>query len=167
MKMTHVLTGLVLASALSITSLSVMAESNASAPEAGSQHQEADWQARMQQHMDARIERIATLLQLSDAQKASAAWNNYANALRDLGKHGQWKSKQERENADAATIARARADAVAKMANKLSTLADATSALQAKLNDAQRKAFDQLAHQEGEMHSMHHRFGGFDHGHDQ
>ena len=155
MKITS-LAGFFLACSLGAIALPALADTS-SAPAAWAQHK-AEWQAHRAHRMDARIERIATMLQLTDAQKSSSAWKNYAQAMRDLTMRAEGQ-KHDMKNADAATLTRVHADMATRFAGKLSTLADATRTFEASLTAAQRKAFDEMVRQES-MRFMHHGMHG-------
>jgi hypothetical protein len=159
MKILRTLSILVLASSLFAVSAPSMAADSTSAPGAWG-HVHADWQAHHAEHEQARLDKLATLLQLSDAQKHGSAWSNYAKARQNLCSH---MSAQHEEHADATALVQARADMAKQMAVKLSVLADATRALESSLSESQRKAFDEVVRQD-ERDFGHHGKMGFEHG---
>jgi hypothetical protein len=72
--------------------------------------------------------------------------------------------KRAPKDADAATLARHRADMAAKMATKFATLADATAKLQSALTPEQAKTLaDMTRHPMGGRHGKHGGFGGRGH----
>ena len=99
-------------------------------------------QARIQQHLQARLQRMAERLQIAPAQQT--AWTMYATTVQSL--IGTNLPRPDPE-ADAASIARFRAELAAERAQKLSQLADATAALQQALDADQRKTLDQMVRQ--------------------
>jgi LTXXQ motif family protein len=107
-------------------------------------------QARIQQHLQARLQRTAERLQITPAQQT--AWTTYANAVQSL--IGTSRTRPAAD-ADAASIARLRAQLAAERAQKLSRLADATASLQQALDPQQQKTFDEIVRQAG--HGVHHR----------
>ena len=157
MKTSAPLATLLLATALNVFAVSAQAAPAANGPDNLSP-QQIDWQAKRAEDVDAHISRMATLLQLNEAQKNSDVWKLYGQAVRQLANH---KTDMPDNRATSATmLMRSRADAAAKFASKLSTLADATRKLEDSLTPAQRAAFDSLAQQQNRMHAgpspMHH-----------
>lgn len=104
--------------------------------------------AKMRQEwVRAKLARDANRLEITASQQA--AWQGYASArsaLADL-RFGPPPAP----DADAATIAKLRADRVADAARKLGALADATARLQAVLSPAQRTTLDQIV-RDGHRH---------------
>ncbi len=98
----------------------------------------------MQAKMKERIAKMASRLEIKASQQA--AWGDYVKA-----REGMMANRPARpaRDADAATIARARADHVADMGRKLAVVADATGRLQAVLTPEQRKVFDEMARRGG------------------
>jgi len=90
--------------------------------------------------MQARLDRTAQRLAVTPAQQP--AWDDYANTVKGLFGVG-WN--RPAADADAATLARWRAERAAEHAQKLSQLADATARLQQALTPEQRKTLDELA----------------------
>ncbi len=105
-----------------------------------------------QEWVRAKLERDANRLEIKASQQA--AWQTYASARTALAERTFHRPAPD---ADAATIAKARADGAADGARKLAVLADATTKLEAVLSPEQRTTLDQIAH------SAHHR----GHGHHQ
>jgi hypothetical protein len=103
----------------------------------------------MQMRMKARIAKMASRLEIKASQQA--AWGDYVKA-----REAKWANLPARpaRDADAATIARSRADFAADMARKLAVVSDATAKLQAVLTPEQRKVFDEMARRSG--HRGHH-----------
>jgi hypothetical protein len=98
----------------------------------------------MQMMMKKRIEKMASRLEIKASQQGP--WTEYVRA-----REGMWANMPARpgRDADAATIARARADFAADMARKLAVVSDATAKLQAVLSPEQRKVFDEMARRSG------------------
>ena len=103
----------------------------------------------MQMRMKARIAKMASRLEIKASQQA--VWGDYVKARE--GMMANLPARPARD-ADAATIARSRADFVADMARKLAVVSDATAKLQAVLDPNQRKVFDEMARRFG--HRKHH-----------
>ncbi len=72
-----------------------------------------------------------------------AAWDEYANAIAGITEQSM---QQPTDEADAAAIARYRADETAELSRKMARIADATASLQAILTEEQRKTFNMVAH---------------------
>jgi hypothetical protein len=121
----------------------------------------ADHAAMHQQHrmehmkmkMKERTAKMAARLEIKASQQG--AWGEFVQARESM-----WANPPVRppRDADAATIARARAGFAADMARKLAVVSDATAKLQAVLTPDQRKVFDEMARRGG--HRRHH--GGRD-----
>ncbi len=92
---------------------------------------------RMRAFLKARLEKLAATLELKDSQRD--AWSAFASSVEALAER---PASPPGDNADAATIARFRADLAAGFARKLATIADTTGRLQAVLNENQRKTFN-------------------------
>jgi hypothetical protein len=152
--MKRLVTSTLLSLSLLVPAYSAFA-ADASAPAGMARHQ-ADWQAHHAERVQAHLDRFADMLQLTPAQRQGKAWLNYAKVCRDLAGSMPMGMMHPPRAADAATLTRQRADAVAKMATRLSTLADATRDLQAALTAPQRKVLDELVRHEGPM--QHHGF---------
>ena len=103
----------------------------------------------MQMKMKERIARMAARLEIKASQQG--AWGEYVKARESM-----WANPPVRpaKDADAATIARSRADFAADRARKLAVVSDATAKLQAVLAPEQRKVFDEMARRGG--HRRHH-----------
>ena len=109
--------------------------------------------------MKARTAKMASRLEIKASQQA--IWEDYVKARESM-----WTNLQARpaRDADAATIARSRADRAADMARKLAVVSDATAKLQAVLAPEQRKVFDEMARRSGHrMHRGGHHGGRGDH----
>lgn len=97
-------------------------------------------QAHIQQHLQKRLGRMAERLQITPAQQE--AWTAYVNTVQSMV---GTKLTRPTTEADAASIARFRAELAAEHAQKLARLADATATLQEALDPEQRKTLDQMA----------------------
>lgn len=112
----------------------------------------------MQMKMKERTAKMASRLEIKASQQA--AWGDYVKARESM----MARPARPARDADAATIARARADFAADMARKLAVVSDATAKLQAVLTPEQRKVFDEMARRGG-RHGMHgHRGERGEHG---
>lgn len=118
------------------------------------------WQQCSPQEQEAwakkHLDHEALMLEIKASQQS--AWAAYAAAKLDLmsAMHAM-KPDAKADDADAATIARRRADRVAQLGQKLATLADATEKLQATLGDDQRTVLDRIVRHDGHFHE--HGFG--------
>lgn len=99
------------------------------------------------------LEREAAMLEIKASQQA--AWDAYVGARLDLMASFD-KTKPLAPDADAAAMARQRADRAEAMAQGLGKLADATAKLQAALTDDQRKVLDRVERDHWHGGSMHH-----------
>jgi cell wall-associated NlpC family hydrolase len=141
--------------ALSIGAILIAAPlCSAQAADAGKDQSEALAQQR-QKWIRAKVDRDANRLEIKASQQA--AWEDYANARKALAETTFTKLP---ENADAAAIARQRAERVSSFAQKLTKLAEATEKLQAVLSPEQRKTLDQIVRQAHCGHGHHGRHGG-------
>jgi hypothetical protein len=109
----------------------------------------------------AKLTQDANRLEIKASQQA--AWEEYANARKALA---DWKFTKLPDDADAATVAKQRAERVTEAAQKLTALADATAKLQAVLSPEQRKTLDQISRHHGHFghergHMGHEGRGGF------
>ena len=109
-------------------------------------------QARMQQHLQERLNRMAERLQITPAQQD--AWAAYAGTVQRLA---GTKLARPAPQADAASVARLRAELAAERAQKLAQLADATAALQQSLDPEQQQALGKIVRHAGRR--AHHRRG--------
>ena len=99
---------------------------------------------QMQTRMKARIAKMGERLEIKASQEA--AWNDYAKSREAM--FAQRPARPARD-ADAATVARSRAEFAADMARKLAVVSDSTAKLQSVLDDNQKKTFNQLAQRSG------------------
>jgi len=109
----------------------------------------------MHEHIKIRLEKLSERLEIKSSQLA--AWDEYSKSAESLMEPNFNKPKEE---ADAQTIARYRAERATGMAKKLSVIADATAKLQSVLTEDQRKIFNQVSHQS--FHEHHSRHGNND-----
>ena len=152
-----------LVTALLAAGLALAAAAPASAmPGPGMREMTPEMQERMQSRMQARLDRMANRLEIKASQQD--AWQAYVKVHKEMFDGG---IKPAPKDADAAAIARHRADTAAKMAQKLATLADATARLQSALTPEQAKTLaDMTRHPMGGRHGKHGGFGGRgEHGH--
>jgi hypothetical protein len=99
---------------------------------------------RMQMKMKERTARMASRLEIKASQQG--AWADYVKARESVFAN---RPARPARDADAATIARARADFAADRARKAAVISDATAKLQAVLTADQRKVFDEMARRGG------------------
>lgn len=138
-------------SATLLTGISTSAVAVGTGPSAEQQQQ---WAQKHQDRIKARLAKTAQTLTITPAQQP--AWDAFAAAVESsIPAHGP------RPAGDAAAIAKARSERAADHAKRMSTLADATAALQAVLTPEQRKTFDQIASR-ADRHG-HHGHHGFRH----
>jgi len=124
----------------------------------------AQMRERFQARLEQRLDRLAARLEIKASQQE--AWEAYRKARLSFLEN---RPQRPDRNADAATLARFRADMAQRRAQYLATLAGATASLQAVLEPEQRKVLDEIArqarprgHHRGPRHG--HRFGGERHG---
>lgn len=115
-----------------------------SQPNPGSSTPAATPQQRWHEHVQTRLRRMAERLKITPAQQA--AWTAYTNTVESLI---GTKLTRPAADADAASIARFRADLAAERAQKLSQLADATATLQQALDPEQQKTLNELTRHKG------------------
>jgi hypothetical protein len=96
--------------------------------------------ARMQTGMKRRLDRMATRLEIKPAQQD--AWTAYRTARESIF---TTPPQFPPAGADAATIARFRADMAKHRADYMATVADATAKLQEVLEPNQRKVLDEMS----------------------
>lgn len=107
-------------------------------------------QARLQQHLQGRLNSMAERLQITPAQQG--AWTTYVNTVQSLA---GTKLRRPASEADATSVVRFRAEIAAERAQKLSQLADATATLQQALDPQQQKTLDEIVRHAGRR--AHHR----------
>lgn len=122
-----------------------------------------EMQERMQSRLQARLDRMAQRLEIKASQQD--AWQAYAKVHKEQFDPAAMKAPPK--DADAAALARHRADRAAQMAQKLAVLADATAKLQSALTPEQAKTLaDMTRHPMGGRHGGKGGFGGRgEHGH--
>jgi len=104
----------------------------------------------MHEHIKARLDKFAERLEIKASQQA--VWEEYARSVESLADRS---SKKPKDDADAATISRYRADRVTEFAKKLTVIADATAKLQKALTEDQRKILTQVVRRHGHHHMRH------------
>lgn len=146
--------------ALSATLAAVPASA---APGFGMREMTPEMQARMQSRLQTRLDRMAERLEIRASQQE--AWQAYVKVHKEQFDPAALKPLPR--DADAATIARHRADMAAKMAQKLAVLAEATAKLQGALTPEQARLLADMTRQP--MGGRHGKPGGFggrgEHGH--
>ena len=126
--------GLALAVAMPATAAPV------SGPGPGRHAMTPEMQERRQARLQARIDQMANRLEIKASQQD--AWQAYAKVLKEQFDPAAMQAPPK--DADAAALARHRADAAALRANKLAALADATAKLQSALTPEQAKTLAEL-----------------------
>ena len=120
-------------------------------PGPGMREMTPEMQQRMQSRMQARLDKMAQRLEIKASQQD--AWQAYVKVHKEMFDGGMQPAPKD---ADAATIARHRADMAAKMAQKLAIHADATAKLQSALTPEQAKTLADMTRQPmGGRHGMH------------
>lgn len=116
----------------------------------------AQMRERMQARMSERLDRLAARLEIKASQQD--AWEAYKSARASIF---QTRPERPARDADAATMAKFRADMAQRRAQYLATMADATAKLQEVLEPQQRKVLDEIARHAGARgHHYRHRHGG-------
>ncbi len=103
--------------------------------------QQREWRPdpeKMHAMIKTRLEKLSARLELTASQQP--AWGAFAKSVEALAER---TATPPGADADAAAIARFRADMAAGFAKKLAAIADTTGKLQAVLNDNQRKLFNE------------------------
>ncbi|MGA7594488.1 MAG: Spy/CpxP family protein refolding chaperone [Gallionella sp.] len=108
-------------------------------------------QQHIQERMKTRMDRLEQRLEIKASQQD--VWDDFAKSIESLP---DLNAKKPGDDADAATVARYRANRASEMAGKLTKIADATAKLQASLTPDQRKVLDQTAH-----FFLHHQRAGY------
>jgi len=109
---------------------------------------------KMHEHMKARLDKLAERLEIKASQQT--VWEEFAKSVEPLAERSV---KKPDEQADAAAIARYRADRATEFAKKLTVIAEATAKLQAVLTENQRKTLNLAS-----RHFLHNGHGrGLDH----
>jgi len=105
------------------------------------------WAQHRKEWVRTRLDVDANRLEIKASQQP--AWQAYASARTALAETSFFRPAQD---ADAATIAKLRADRAADRAQKLAVLADATTKLQGVLSPDQRKTLDQIVQHRHRWH---------------
>lgn len=115
----------------------------------------AHYKAYAEDKMQARLNLWAR--QLGIMKNQQSAWNAYSQTLKQLAA-APYNVSFPKRNADAAAIAKFRADSAAQRAQYLANVSQATSQLQSVLTAEQQTKFNQLSHfwQPGLQHGKHH-----------
>jgi len=111
-----------------------------------------------QEFVHGRLEQAANRLEIKASQQG--AWQAFAQSVQAFATPPA--AARPGRDADAASIARYRADRATENARKLAVLADTTAKLQSVLGDDQRKVFDEMAHRFAQ-HEHHRHWEGRDH----
>lgn len=100
--------------------------------------------AQMQAKIKAHLAKLHERLEIKASQQK--AWDAYAKSVEAIP---EGMKKRPGKDADAATLARFRAERAAHFAKKLSAIADTTAKLEAVLTPSQRQVFDAAARRYG------------------
>lgn len=145
-----------LATAFLAAGLAFAAAPASAMPGPGGREMTPEMQQRMQSRMQAHLDQMAMRLEIKASQQE--AWQAYVKTHKEMFDGAM---KPAPKDADAATIARHRADMAAQMAAKLATLADATAKLQGALTPDQAKLLAEMTrHPMGGRHGGKGGFGG-------
>jgi hypothetical protein len=131
-----------------------LAADSAAKPRAAAGMTQSDRAEARKDMIRRRLDSAASRLEIKASQQS--AWQTYAAAVQALGE-ADIARPAAAPDADAATIARERADRATAFASKLTAIADATVRLQGALSPEQRGVLNQLTREAGH----HHRPGGF------
>lgn len=150
-KATRLVTGIAVGCIVGLGAIALAADKPAQpGPEAGPMQQN---RAQMRKEMVQRhLDRIASRLEIKASQQS--AWQAYADAMQAACTMDMTPPAPD---ADAAAIARQRAEHVTTLGRKLSAVADATARLQGVLSADQKSVFNQVTREMG----WHHGMGGF------
>ena len=97
-----------------------------------------------------RLDSAASRLEIKASQQS--AWQAYAAAVQALGETDKLKPTQPDADADAAAIARERAERATAFAARLTAIADATARLQGVLSPEQKSTLNQITREAGHHH---------------
>ncbi len=147
-KMLRILTGIACAATLCTTTYFSLAQ----AYPMGSDSHNMSRSEKMHDYLQTRLNRLAERLEIKSSQQA--AWDEYSSAVSAMTEQNV---AQPADAADAAAIARYRADRAAELSGKMSKIADATSNLQSVLTEEQRKTFNTVVARN--MHGGGHSWG--------
>ena len=143
------LTATLVAAGLALSATLAAVPAVSAAPGPGAREMTPEMQERMQSRLQARLDKMANRLEIKASQQD--AWQAYAKVHKE--QFDPAAMKPPAKDADAAAIARHRADTAAKMAQKLTVLADATAKLQSALTPEQAKTLaDMTRHPMGGRH---------------
>lgn len=142
------LTATLVAAGLALSATLAAVPAVSAAPGPGAREMTPEMQERMQSRLQARLDKMANRLEIKASQQD--AWQAYAKVHKEMF---DARPTPPAKDADAAAIARHRADMAAKMAQKLAVLADATAKLQSALTPEQAKTLaDMTRHPMGGRH---------------
>lgn len=147
-KATRLVTGIAVGCIASLGALALAADKPAPPGPAAAPMQQDRAQMRkemVQRHLD----RVASRLEIKASQQP--AWQAYADAIQAAC---AMDATPPAPDADAAAIARHRAERVATLGRKLSAVADATARLQGVLSADQKTVFNQITREMGWHHGM-------------
>jgi hypothetical protein len=149
-RVARVFTGMVLACAAAGLGAVALAADSASKPAPAATARSADMAQERKDMIQRRLDSAASRLEIKASQQS--VWQAYATAVQALGETDAAKPTQPATEADAASIARERADGATAFARKLTVIADATTHLQGVLSPEQKSVLDQIAREAGPHH---------------
>jgi hypothetical protein len=152
---TRTFASIIVACAAAGLGTAALAADKAQTSTAAATTQSTDWAQQRKDRIQRRLDSAATRLEVKASQQS--AWQAYAAAVQALGETDAMSSTQPAKDADAASIARERADRAAAFARNLSAVADATARLQGVLSPEQKSVLNAIARE----HGLHHGRGGF------
>jgi hypothetical protein len=140
-------TGMVLACTAASLGAVALAADNVPKPAPAATARSADMAEKRKDMIQRRLDGAASRLEIKASQQS--AWQTYAAAVQALG---ETDAAQPAAEADAASIARERAERATAFARKLTVIADATARLQGVLSPEQKSVLTQIARHAGPHH---------------
>ncbi len=113
-----------------------------------------DQPMKWREGLKARLERLENRLEIKPSQQA--AWGDFQESVERLPLR---KIERPGKDADAAAIARFRAERAKVMAERFSKIAETTAKLESVLTEDQRKIFDEASRKSLERMRRHHMEG--------
>jgi hypothetical protein len=149
------LTGFLVAAAAATLSATALAVDSPPESAPAATARPADMAQHHKEMIQRRLDQAASRLEIKASQQQ--AWQAFATAVQALGDTGGAAARPAAD-ADAATIARDRAERVTAFGRKLTTIADATARLQGVLSPEQKSVLTEITRNAG-MHGGHEGFG--------
>ena len=152
MRMTG-LAGTLAAAALAASLSVVTFAASAPAKPAPAEARAPDHAAMRREWIQHRLDNAAARLEIKASQQS--AWKDYSANVLALADMAGTRPMRPAPDADAATIARERAERASDFARKLGTIADATARLQGVLTPEQKAVLTEITRQAGHPHAGH------------